>query len=287
MGKIRIGVSGWSYDEWSGGFYPRGLSSAERLGYVADRFDTVEVNGTFYSLTTPSAVRSWRDRTPDGFIFAIKGSRYITHIKRLHDPSQAVANFFASGVLELGDKLGPIIWQLPPNLEYDRKDVERFLELLPHETDEAALLARQHDDRVKDASYGDATNHRIRHVVEFRNPSFLAAEPLSLARRHGCAVACSQATGWPLVGDVTAGFVYVRLHGPGEVYASGYGDDELRGWAGRVQSWRAGNAVDDLPTFSEAQPPERKERDVYVYFDNTGAGHAPEDALRLKMFLNS
>ena len=287
MGRIRIGPSGWSYDEWSGGFYPSGLSSEERLEYVADRFDTVEVNGTFYSLTTPSAVRGWRDQTPQWFIFAIKGSRYITHVKRLRDPAQALANFFASGVLDLGERLGPVLWQLPPNLKFDRDRLEAFLELLPHDTDQAAALAREHDDRVGAVSYGDGVNHRLRHVVEFRHPSFFSAEPLSLARQHGCAVACSHSTEWPLSGDVTAGFVYIRLHGPGETYASGYGDDELRRWAERAGTWRGGGEVDDLPTFSEAQPPERKERDVYVYFDNTAAGHAPEDALRLRGLLDS
>jgi uncharacterized protein YecE (DUF72 family) len=287
MGRSRIGLSGWSYDEWRGGFYPRSLSPERRLGYVADHFDTVEVNGTFYSMTTPATVRSWRGQTPQRFVFAIKGSRYITHTRRLRDSGQALANFFASGVLDLGGRLGPVLWQLPPNLEYDRGRLESFLTLLPHDTDEAAALARKHDDRVEETSYGEAGNHRLRHVIEFRHPSFLASEPLRLAGQHGCAVACSHSSEWPLVGDVTAGFVYVRLHGPGEIYASGYNDDDLRRWAERVETWRSGGEVDDLPTFSESRPPKRKERDVYIYFDNTAAGHAPEDALRLREMLDS
>lgn len=287
MGKVRIGLSGWSYDEWSGGFYPRGLSSDDRLEFVGARFDTVEVNGTFYSLTDPSTVRSWRDRTPRDFVFAMKGSRYITHTKRLRDPGRALANFYASGVLELGDKLGPILWQLPPNLGYDREVLEGFLALLPHDTDAAVALARGHDERVEEVSFGDGVNHRLRHVIEVRHPSFLGAEPIGVAQSHGCAVACSHSTEWPLVSDVTAGFVYVRLHGPGDVYASGYDDGELHRWAERIETWRSGGEIDDLPAFSRSKPPERQERDVYVYFDNTASGHAPEDALRLRAMLGS
>jgi uncharacterized protein YecE (DUF72 family) len=287
MGKIRIGLSGWSYDEWSGDFYPADLPADDRLRYLADRFDTVEVNGTFYSLTTPDAVRSWRDQTSRRFVFSVKGSRYITHNKRLHDPGQAMANFFASGILDLGRRLGPILWQLPPNLRYDRDDLEQFLDLLPHQTEAAVSLARRHDDRVDKASYGDGNNHRVRHVLEFRHPSFLVPEAMSITRRHGCAVACSHATDWPLAADVTAGFVYVRLHGPGEVYASRYEDEDLQRWAERVETWHRGNEVGDLATFSQSRPPERKERDVYVYFDNTAAGHAPQDALRFQEMLEA
>jgi uncharacterized protein YecE (DUF72 family) len=282
MGKIRIGLSGWSYDEWSGGFYPAGLSPEARLGYVAHRFDTVEVNGTFYSLTNPASVQRWREQTPADFVFAVKGSRYITHTKRLHDPATALANFFASGLLELGGKLGPILWQLPPNLSYVRDDLEHFLGLLPHDTDAAVTLARAHDERVQDFAYGDGSNHRIRHVIEFRNESFFQSEAVATVRNHGCALACSHSSEWPLVPDLTAGFVYVRLHGPDELYASGYDDGALGQWATRIERWKAGDAVDDLEPVSDLVSPPRRERDVYVYFDNTAAGHAPEDAHKLR-----
>lgn len=287
MGNIRIGLSGWSYDEWDGRFYPDDLSPDDRLGYVADTFDTVEVNGTFYSLTDPASVRRWREQTHPGFAFAIKGSRYITHTKRLKDPDTAVANFFASGILDLGAQLGPILWQLPPNLEYDRDRLEHFLDLLPHDTNGAVSLARQHDDRVEDVSYGDGTNHRVRHVIEFRHPSFLQSEAVATAKRHGCALACSHSTEWPLVPDVTAGFVYIRLHGPGEVYASGYDDEELRRWGRRIETWKRGGQVEDIEKVADVGPPAREERDVYVYFDNTAAGHAPEDARKLQGVVRS
>lgn len=287
MGTIRIGLSGWSYDEWGGGFYPEGLAPDDRLGFLSDRFDTVEVNGTFYSLTNPASVRRWREQTASSFIFAIKASRYITHTKRLHEPATALANFFASGLLELGARLGPILWQLPPNLEYDRDNLEHFLDLLPHDTDAAVSLARDHDDRVEDVSYGDGSNHRVRHVIEFRNPSFLQSEAVATVKRHGCALACSHASEWPLVGDVTAGFVYIRLHGPDETYASGYDDSELRRWGRRIETWRSGGRVEDLETAPDLTPPPRQERDVYVYFDNTAAGHAPEDAQQLQDLVRS
>lgn len=286
MGKIRVGLSGWSYDEWEGGFYPDDLASEHRLRHVAERFDTVEVNGTFYGLTDPATVRRWRSETPSEFVFAVKGSRYVTHIKRLKGVDRAVANFFAQGVLELGGQLGPILWQLPPRLRFDHHKLDSFLALLPHTTNEASELARSHDDRVEDVSFGDGSNHRVRNVVEFRDPSFLDTDAVALAKRHSVAVACSASTEWPMVADVTAGFVYVRLHGPGEIYASRYSEDGLRAWARRCEAWRDGDLVHDLDTTSNVSPPKRKTRDVYVYFDNTARGHAPGDARRLQTMID-
>lgn len=282
MAKLRIGLSGWSYDEWSGGFYPADLAADDRLGYLARRFDTVEVNGTFYALTDPASVSAWREQTPARFVFAVKGSRYITHTKRLKDARRAIANFFASGLLELGRQLGPILWQLPPNLQFDDDLLDDFLGLLPHDTTAAVALAHEHDDRVKAVSYGDGENHRIRHVVEFRHPSFLRREALSTTKRNGVAVACSHSSEWPLIPDVTAGFVYVRLHGPAEIYASPYEQTDLAKWARRIETWRDGGSVTDLERVSDLAPPRRKSRDVYVYFDNTAEGHAPRDARRLR-----
>lgn len=282
MGEIRIGLSGWSYDDWDGEFYPLDLPERDRLRYVAERFDTVEVNGTFYSLTSPTVVRKWREQTPARFIFAVKGSRYITHTKRLHDAARAVANFMASGLLDLGAKLGPILWQLPPNLAFDHQTLDRFLGLLPHDTTGAVALAHEHDERVEEVSYGDGKNHRMRHVIEFRHPSFFQDDAVGLVKKHGLAMACSHSKEWQVAADVTAGFVYVRLHGPGEAYASGYDDAALRRWADRANTWREGGDVEDLPTVSRLVPPRRDQRDVYFYFDNTAGGHAPYDALRLR-----
>lgn len=286
MGKVRVGTSGWSYQEWRGDFYPDDLGSDRELTYAAERFDTLEVNGTFYSLTDPSTCRHWHDSSPADFVFAVKGSRYITHVKRLQDMERPLANFFASGILELGEKLGPILWQLPPNMKLDTDRLDQFLSSLPSDSSEAADRAREHDDRVDSVSYGPGTNHRQRHVLEIRHPSFFRPETATLAKRHGVALCTSHSSEWPLTEQVTAGFVYIRLHGPEEIYSSDYTDDDLKRWAQRIETWKTGGEPDDSERISDLGPPPRKGRDVYVYFDNTAAGHAPRDASRLQELLN-
>jgi uncharacterized protein YecE (DUF72 family) len=281
MGKIRIGISGWSYAEWKGEFYPDDLPNDEQLKFAAQVFDTIEINGTFYSLTDPESCRRWRDATRSGFKFAVKGSRYITHNKRLADTRSALANFFASGILELGDRLGPILWQLPGDLQFDADRLDSFLEELPRDTKSAAELARHHDGRVENISYGPAKRHRIRHAIEPRHDSFLNPDTARIARRHGVALCSSHSTEWPYVEEVTAGFVYLRLHGPVRLYASRYSDSDLNRWAQRIEAWNQGSQPDDAKRISDLEPPSRTSRDVYVYFDNTAHGHAPDDARRL------
>lgn len=278
MGKIRIGVSGWSYEEWKGRFYPEDLSDDELLRFAAKTFNTIEINGTFYSLVDPSTCRRWRKLAPRELRYALKGSRYITHIKRLKDPARPLANFFASGILELGPLMGPILWQLPANYALNPDRIDRFLSVVPHDTEAAAELAKDHDDRVQDVSYGDGETHRIRHVLEFRHESFLVPETARIARRHGVALASSESSEWPYVEEITAGFVYLRLHGPDEIYASPYGASALDRWAERINAWKRGEEPEDAARLSDLKPPTRKERDVYVYFDNTAHGHAPNEA---------
>jgi len=285
MGRIRVGPSGWNYEGWRGDFYPGDLPKSRELSYVGDRFDTVEVNGTFYALSTPKSFRRWYGAVPAGFVFAVKGSRYITHNKKLKDVSGALANFFAQGVLELDDKLGPVLWQLSKSLHFDEDRVEGFLAQLPHDTDAAAALARRHDDRIEDVAYGPGANHRLRHVLEIRHPSYLCEEMISLARRHGVALAFSHSAEWPYLEEITAGFVYLRLHGPGRLYGSPYGEEALRRWAARAEHWRNAVEPDDAERITNRKPPERKERDVYVYFDNDQGGHAPREAARLAELL--
>ena len=287
MGKIRIGLSGWDYDEWQGGFYPDGLPKSRRLEHASRQFDTLEVNGTFYSLTSPGSCRSWKKTAPAGFTYSLKGSRYITHMKRLKDASTPLANFLASGILELEEMLGPIVWQLPGNLEFDAETLDAFLGALPHDTDAAATMARRHDRRVEDVAYGSGDNHRMRHVLEVRHESFLQAETARIARDHGVALCSSHSSEWPYVEEITAGFVYLRLHGPRELYGSPYSESDLDLWAQRVLTWRNGGQVEDGRRISDLSPPPRKERDVYVYFDNTAAGHAPEDAAYLRELIDS
>lgn len=282
MGTVRIGLSGWDYDGWRGDLYPRDLPRRRWLEHAASRVDTLEVNGTFYGLVSPATVRSWRDAAPSGFTFAVKGSRYVTHQKKLRDPTRTVANFFAQGVLELDDMLGPVLWQLPANLHFDADRIDAFLSVLPHHTDDAVALARQHDDRVPDVAYGPGTPHRVRHVLEVRHESYWCDEMARMARRHGVALAFSHAGDWPYTEEVTAGFVYLRLHGTEPTYGSPYGESALRAWAERVRAWREGREPPDARRFTDRTPPRRRQRDVYVYFDNDQGGHAPRDAARLR-----
>lgn len=282
MGRIRIGISGWQYDSWRGDFYPRDLPRARELAYAAERLDTVEVNRTFYSLATPRAFRQWHEVTPAGFRLAVKGSRFITHSKKLAGVDTALANFWASGVLALGPKLGPVLWQLPATLRFDPARVDSFLALLPRDTDIASRVARRHDHRVRDPHIDTGARHRIRHVLEPRHPSFLAPEAMSILRRRGVALAFSHAADWPYAEEVTAGFVYVRLHGPAKLYSSAYGQADLRRWAERIRVWRDGGQPKDAELITGRRPPPRRSRDVYVYFDNDAGGYAPHQALALK-----
>ncbi len=262
MGEIRVGTSGWSYAGWRGDFYPRGLVQRRELSYLAERLTSVEINGSFYSLQRPSSYLTWRDATPDDFVLAVKGGRFITHMKRLRDVETPLANFFASGVLALGRKLGPVLWQLPESLQYDAALVERFYRLLPRTTAEAAELAGRRDDRLAGDRVWTAVEHDapIRHVLEFRHRSFCSAEGIAQLREHdiGCVIA-DTAGRFPQADAVTSDVVYVRLHGHAELYASGYTADLLDSWADRCRDWA-------------------RSADVFVYFDNDARGHAPHDA---------
>lgn len=282
MGRIRIGVSGWNDDSWPGTFSPDDLRRRDELAYAGERFDTLEVNGTFYRLADRERFIRWRDAVPADVVLAVKGSRFITHNKKLRDSGAAVPNLLASGILELGSKLGPILWQLPEQLHFDAERVEGFLARLPHDTDAAAELARGHDERVEEAADGTGSNHRMRHALEVRHESYLCEEMVAIARRHGIALVASHATAWPYHEEVTAGFVYLRLHGPDELYASSYDDEELRAWARRLRRWRDAEEPDDARTITDRAPPARQERDVYVYLTNDKAGHAPPNAARLR-----
>ena len=263
---IRIGISGWRYPGWRGDFYPPGLAQRRELEYASRRLTSIELNGSFYSLQRPSSYQSWRDETPDDFVFSVKGGRFVTHFKRLVDVETALANFFASGVLALGPKLGPILWQLPENLPFDPDVLDAFFALLPHTTVEAASLAERHDDKVKPGQSLTTTDTErpVRHALEFRSGTFAAEAAYEIMRRHRVACVLADTAGrWPKVEQVTSDFMYVRLHGDQELYASGYSDDALDDWAARCRRWDA----DGL--------------DVFAYFDNDMKGYAPHDAIRL------
>ncbi|HWD58158.1 MAG TPA: DUF72 domain-containing protein [Stellaceae bacterium] len=283
-GHIRIGLSGWLYPGWRGVFYPKGLRHRDELAYASRRVDTIEINGTFYSLQRPELFAAWRDTTPDDFIFAVKGGRFITHMKRLKDVDSALANFFASGVLALHEKLGPILWQLPPRFAFDEERLDGFLSLLPHDVDAAAELARHHDHRVAGRSLTFSHLHqKLRHAIEIRHTSFIDPAFIRLLRRHNVALVFSDAVDWPYAEDVTADFVYLRLHGSQELYASGYDDNELDRWAARIGHWAQGGAPDDARLTDRSTVPRPQPRDVYVYFDNDAKVRAPVDAQALRL----
>jgi uncharacterized protein YecE (DUF72 family) len=266
VADIRIGLSGWRYAGWRGDFYPKGLVQRKELAYAAERFSTIEVNGSFYSLQRPASYATWRDETPDDFVFALKGGRFITHMKRLRDVDGAMANFFASGPLALGDKLGPVLWQLPARTRFDADVLDAFLERLPRTSGEAADLARRHDAKLPaDRALTTAmTQVRLRHAIEPRDLSFADPAAIDLLRRHDVGLVVSDAGDkWPRFEEVTSDLVYVRLHGAEELYTSGYGPQALDEWAARISSW-AGQGLD-----------------VLVYFDNDAKVHAPYDALAL------
>lgn len=282
-GHIRIGISGWLYGGWRGVFYPKGLRQADELVYASGVFETIEINGTFYSLKRPEVFERWREATPEGFVFAVKGGRFITHMKKLRDVETALANFFASGVLALREKLGPFLWQLPASLTYDEDRLDRFLSLLPRDTEAAAYLAQHHDHRVAGRSLTTAhMQQRLRHAIEIRHPSFLDPAFIRLLRRRNVALVFADTVEWPYAEDVTADFIYIRLHGSEELYTSGYDDKALDRWAARILTWAAGRSPADATVADPATAPRREARDVYVYFDNDAKARAPFDAQALR-----
>jgi len=271
-GGVHIGISGWNYAGWRGVFYPPGLPYKQELAFASRSVDTIEINGSFYSLLRPESVKRWRDQTPGSFLFSLKGSRFITHMKRLGDVETALANFFASGVLAFEDKLGPILWQLPPSFRFDTGRVSAFFDHLPRTTTQAARLARRHDHRVDGRSYTATSSSRpIRYALEVRHPSFHDPAFFALLRRHEVALCIADtAKRYPDFDEVTADFVYVRLHGATKLYASGYARRTLQRWADRIEVWRDG----------------KKKREVFVYFDNDAKARAPFDARTLMDILH-
>ena len=282
-GRILVGISGWRYEPWRGVFYPRDLAQGRELEYASRALPTIEINGTFYSLQRPEFFAAWHDATPHDFVFAIKGSRFITHMKRLRDVERPLANFFASGLFNLRGKMGPFLWQFPPNFAYDPERLETFFAMLPRDTEAALALARKRDARVKGRSRLAIDAHRpLRHAVEIRHESFLDPSFVALLRRQRIALVVADTAGkWPYREDVTADFVYVRLHGEQELYASGYTESALDRWASRIAAWSEGREPEDARRISETKPPKRARRDVYVYFDNDIKVKAPFDAKRL------
>jgi uncharacterized protein YecE (DUF72 family) len=283
-GKIHIGVSGWRYKGWRGVFYPEKLPQRRELEFASRKFDTIELNGSFYSLQRPQSFLQWQAETPPDFTFAIKGSRYITHMLRLRNVEGALANFFAQGLLRFGPKLGPILWQLPPNLTFEPDRLDEFFSLLPRTQKQAAELARNHDDRLQDRSWFQVRDDApLRHALEIRHESFVTEKFIRLLRRYRVGSVVADTVEWPLLMDLTSDFVYCRLHGSEQLYLSGYEADALDIWARRVVAWARGEEVMDGKKASQRDAPKRKRRDVFVYFDNDMKVRAPFDAEQLRI----
>jgi uncharacterized protein YecE (DUF72 family) len=281
-GIVRVGISGWRYAGWRGRFYPPGLRQRDELSYASRHFDTIEINGTHYSLQRPVDFARWHDETPDDFAFALKGSRFITHMKQLRDIEAALANFFAQGVLRLGQKLGPVLWQFGPRFRFAPQKLAAFFALLPRDMMAAAALARRHDHRLSGRAWTAIDMpHPVRHAVEIRHPSFLDPAFPRLLRAHDIALVFADGVGFPYAEDITTDFLYLRLHGAEELYASGYDDGALARWASRIALWRAGGQPDGAQLIDPHWPPPHRPRDVYVYFDNDAKVEAPFDAQAL------
>jgi uncharacterized protein YecE (DUF72 family) len=280
-GAIRIGISGWRYEPWRSVFYPEKPAQKHELRHASSTFRAIEINGTFYSLQRPESFARWREDTPDDFIFTVKGPRYITHMRRLKEVKAPLANFLASGLLNLGSKLGPILWQFPPNFKFDAARMEPFLKLLPHSTDAAAVLARRHDKFMSGRSSMKTEDRPLRHAIEIRHASFVSPEFISMLRQYDVALVCADTVEWPRLMDVTSDFIYCRLHGSEVLYASGYDDNALDDWAARVTAWSGGDEPSDAERAVDEPGAKLPARDVFVFFDNDVKVKAPFDAQKL------
>ena len=274
-GRSFVGISGYDYPRWRGEFYPEQIAKARWLEYASRCFNSIELNGTFYSLKSPSVFARWAEQVPDrGFVFAIKGGRFITHNLKLRNCERALGNFFASGVLAIGEKTGPFLWQLPASYHFDADRLDNFMRMLPRDSCDAEAVARDHDHRLKRGALVDSVaEQRIayRHAFEVRHPSYFCDEFYDVLRAHACALVFADTAGKFGYAEVlTADFIYIRLHGSTELYVSGYSDAELDDWASRIRRWRGHIG-----------------RDAYVYFDNDAKVHAPRDAMRLAARLHA
>lgn len=259
---IRVGVGGWTYEPWRKSFYPEGLAHKRELEYASRKLTSIEINGTFYRTQTPASFAKWRDETPDDFVFSVKAPRYATNRPVLAEAGDAIARFFASGLAELGPKLGPILWQFSPYKRFEPEDFARFLALLP-------------------ARLGE---RRLRHALDVRHKSFLTPAFVRLAREHGVAIVFSDTDEFPALADVTADFVYGRLMRCVESEPSCYSQPALAAWAARVRTWAQGAEPADLPRVGEPDAPSQP-RDVFVYFIGGAKERAPAAACALLSIL--
>ncbi len=283
-GPVRIGISGWQYAGWRGKFYPPRLPQRRELEFASRAFSTIEINGTFYSMHRPASFARWAEQTPEDFTFAVKGSRYITHTRRLREVEEPLSNFLGQGLLRLGAKLGPILWQFPPSFHFDPDRFENFFNLLPKTTTAAAQQAAQHGPVLRGRAWTETdANRPVRHALEIRHESFAVPEFIELLRKHNIGLVVADTVEWPLLFDVTSDFVYCRLHGSEQLYASGYDDAALDRWAERIAAWALGARPPEGDRLAHpAKPHQARKLAVHVYFDNDMKVRAPADAHTLE-----
>jgi uncharacterized protein YecE (DUF72 family) len=258
-GRIRVGIGGWSYAPWRGVFYPKGLKQADELSYATSKLTSIEINATHYRLQSPKSFRIWGATAPEGFVFSVKGPRLVTQQKVLAETGNFITRFLKSGLAELGDRLGPILWQFAPFKRFDEDDFGRFLDLLPHELD----------------------GQELNQVVEVRHASFAIPRFAELARDAGVTIAYVDAEGWPNIADLTGDVVYARLQRGDDAHAAAYPPGELDAWAGRAKTWAKGSAPDDLKLLAESAASKPRPRDVFIYFIHEGKLRAPAAAMAL------
>ena len=257
--RMRVGIGGWTFEPWRGVFYPEGLAQKRELEYASRQLTTIEVNGTFYGSQKPATFAKWHDETPDDFVFSLKAPRFATNRRVLSEAGDSIERFFASGLSELKDKLGPINWQFMPTKKFDVDDFAGFLKLLP----------------------GSIDGRRIRHAVEVRHESFRSPDFIALAREHGVAVVTAADSGYPQIADLTAPFVYARLQRSAEAVKTGYTPAALDDWAARARSWSKGGTAEGLALVGAAERKPPKSRDVFIYMINGFKPNAPAAALAL------
>lgn len=256
---IRVGIGGWTFEPWRGTFFPDKLPHARELAYASRQLSSIEINGTFYRTQSAASFGKWRDETPDGFVFSVKGHRTVTNRARLAEAGESVAWFIASGILELGDKLGPLLWQMAPTKKFDAADFAAFLALLPPE----------------------AGGRRLRHAVEVRHPTFVVPEAVELAARAGVAIVFADSAKYPAIPDTTADFVYARLQNAEADQPAGYPAADLDRWHERARAWEAGGAPADLVPVTPGGGMATGGRDVFVYMINGAKERAPAAAMAL------